>query len=121
MMLTYVATSRESSHEYRVETTGASQRASWNPGFADNPAAFRSWRDVKRHCGERRAGNGAERDKVAGRSVSRGDVASHARSVEGPHFPNVKFPFDSPVYERRVISLRHARNSTEIYRIATKD
>lgn len=70
--------------------------------------------------GERETGPN-DGDKVAGRSVSRGDVASHARSVEGPHFPNVKFPFDSPVYERRVISLRHARNSTEIYRIATKD
>lgn len=51
---TYVASSRESSHEYRVETTGASPEVSWNPGFADNPTAFRSWRDVKRHCGERK-------------------------------------------------------------------
>lgn len=54
--------------------------------------------------------------RTGNKSVSHGDVvASHARSVEG-YFPNAQSLLDSPVYERRVILLRYARNCYELRR-----
>ena len=67
---------------------------------------------------EKEAGN--DGDKAAGRrgnrSVSHGDdvVASHARSVER-YFSNAQSLLDSPVYERRVISLRYMHEIRNCY------
>lgn len=66
-MLTYVATSRESSHEYRVETTGASHRGIRDSRIILPRFDLGAMLNDTAEKGERRETGPNDGDKVAGR------------------------------------------------------